>query len=253
MMIPIPGLAQDFSPETVEAPETLTVQEIAKLAGPSVCLITTSSGLNRHGGTGTGFVVRDDGVIATNLHVIQGASTAVVKFPDGREFPVEGILETSSKDDLALLKVDATNLPAALRLADSDKVQVGQDVVVIGHPLGRGSTTTEGIISSILQAENQFSMSVPISPGSSGSPVLNQQGLVVAVAVATIYGAQNLNIAIPSNQLQELMTRAGAQPGMRALGDVSPGGGTFRWINLAISAVVFALIGFGVWRMNQAD
>ena len=100
------------------------------------------------GGLGSGFVVRGDGRIITNLHVVAGAREATVVLSDGRKLGGVEILDVSDAYDLALLKVKADKLPA-LPLGDSSRVQVGQHVVAIGNPLGLSNTVSDGLVSAL--------------------------------------------------------------------------------------------------------
>jgi hypothetical protein len=188
------------------APHTATPAEIAERATPSIVSIRTEDGL------GTGFVVREDGWIATNLHVIFGAGErAVVTFTDKREFPVVEVLAANPAHDVALLRIDAKGLPT-LPLGHSSGVRPGDPIVAIGHPLGLEDTVSNGLISAVRTIEDgtvMLQISAPIAPGSSGGPIFNDRGEVVGIATAIIVdpriGAQNLNFGVPIDDLKPLM------------------------------------------------
>src|SRR6266566_4857899 len=97
---------------------------------------------------GTGFLVSADGVIVTNYHVIETGNVAVVKFPDDTAFPVDGVRAADKVRDLAIIKIHGKTF-RTLALGDSDRVEVGEEVVAIGNPLSLESTVSNGIISGI--------------------------------------------------------------------------------------------------------
>src|SRR6266576_2414271 len=113
------------------------IPSIAREALKSVVVIETKDGLGKSLGQGSGFVVSSDGKVITNYHVIQGATSADVRFPDGASYSVVGLAASNSKRDLVVLKIRTTsNDFRFLALGDSDRVEVGEQVVAIGSPLG---------------------------------------------------------------------------------------------------------------------
>ena len=163
-------------------------------------------------GRGSGFFVRRN-LIATNFHVIDGASRASVKLVNTEtKYRIEGVTATDEKNDLALLKVAMYGV-TPLALGNSNMVQIGETVYVVGNPKNFEGTVSDGIISGRRDrgGEERLQMTAPISPGSSGGPVLNRKGEVIGVSVS-LYNplfAQNLNFAIPSNALKALLARSG--------------------------------------------
>ena len=161
-------------------------------------------------GFGSGFFVREN-VIATNFHVIEGATQGTAKLVGKyTTHAIEGITATDKINDLALLKVNAYGI-TPLPLGDSDDVRIGATVYVAGNPKGLEGTFSNGIISSrrYRYTQERLQMTAPISPGSSGGPVLNRKGEVIGISFMTIEGGQNLNFAIPSNYLKILPTQSG--------------------------------------------
>jgi hypothetical protein len=153
---------------------------------------------------GSGFFIAD-GIIATNAHVIEGAASGTAKFIGSEQkFSIEGTVALSRRTDLALLKV-ASSAPV-LNLGPDSKPAVGDKVYVVGSPLGLEGTFSEGIISGIrsIQSDSILQMTAPISPGSSGGPVMNDSGTVIGVAEATFKDGQNLNLAVPVAYLSEM-------------------------------------------------
>src|SRR5262249_19267553 len=124
---------------------SLTPAEIAERSLPSVVAVKSDKGF------GTGFVVKKEGWIATNFHVVRGARALSVLVPERGEFPVIEMLVLDEKVDLAVLRIDEKDLPV-LALGDSTSVRSGDPVVAIGHPLGYDNTVSNGLVSAIREA-----------------------------------------------------------------------------------------------------
>jgi Do/DeqQ family serine protease len=152
--------------------------------------------------TGSGFVIREDGYILTNAHLVKGASDIRVSLNDKRSFDAS-IVGTDSFSDLAVLKIDAGNLPA-LKLGSSEKLRAGEFAIAIGSPLGFDHTVTLGIISAIGRTITDINGNInfiqtdaAINPGNSGGPLLNFKGEAVGVNTAIQANAQNIGFSIP--------------------------------------------------------
>jgi S1-C subfamily serine protease len=160
-------------------------------------------------GIGSGFLVGKNGEIATNYHVIEGASSALVKFVNKEEkFEVNSILQKSEKLDLAIIQINYSQSP--LLLGDDELSSIGDKIYAIGNPGGLEGTVSEGIISGFRKVDEKFRLmqiTAPISPGSSGGPVINQKGQVIGIASASIMIGQNLNFAVPSKKLIEIISK----------------------------------------------
>jgi hypothetical protein len=183
----------------------LTVSQIVQKYGKCVVLISTQK--DKMIGLGSGFIIDPSGIIITNYHVIEGANPASVEMITGETYPVMSVINYDKKQDLAIIKINANNLPKVV-LGDSSKTTVGEQVVVIGNPEGLQNTVSDGLISAIRNLEPDVSLyqiSAPISPGSSGSPIFNLRGEVIGIANASLKEGQNLNFSIPSNLLKEMM------------------------------------------------
>ena len=166
--------------------------------------------------TGTGFVVTPDGVIATSRHVIDYALYMNVTFNTGAVSGEAKPLARTKSVDLALIKIDAQNLHT-VTLADSEYVLPGQEITVIGNPRRLQNSVTSGLISQVRKKADGViwhQISAPISPSSSGSPVFNEQGYVISIAFSSYEGEgnQNLNFAVPSNYLIQLMRNKNLDP-----------------------------------------
>jgi serine protease Do len=194
---------------------------------PSVVAINvTVSGLNIFGsvftqeGAGSGWIIDSTGLIVTNNHVVQGANTISVTLEDGRNFSADTI-RSDSVSDLAVIKINASNLPTALKVGDSSKLRVGNWVIAIGNSLGEGISATKGIISALGvsvaadQGETLYDLiqtDAAINPGNSGGPLINTSGEVIginSVKVAQV-GVEGMGYAISSKTaipiINELIT-----------------------------------------------
>ncbi len=155
-------------------------------------------------GEGSGFIVRADGIIMTNAHVVNDADEVVVKLSDRREF-VAKLLGTDKRTDIAVLKIEATDLPA-VSLSASKPLRVGEWVMAIGSPFGFESTVTAGVISATrrsLPGDGSvpfIQTDVAINPGNSGGPLINMQGEVIGInsqIFSLSGGYQGVSFAIP--------------------------------------------------------
>ena len=167
-------------------------------------------------GAGSGWIISSDGLIVTNNHVVDGATSIMVTFNDGSSLPVDlKNVKADALSDLAVLKVDATGLPA-LKIGDSAKLREGDWVVAIGNSLGEGIRVTQGIVSRkdvSMQAENGQTLQglietdATINPGNSGGPLVNMAGEVIGITnakqVAT--GVENVGYAISSYEAYPLI------------------------------------------------
>jgi len=185
--------------------QPLTPTEIARRASPSVVLLTMQDARGQPISLGSGFFVDKD-VIATNFHVIDGAAAGYAKVI-GRtaKLNIKGTVAVDALHDLALLQID-TSSTLRLPVAPKPSVNIGDAVYAIGSPKGLEGTFSQGIVSSVrtLGSDRILQITTPISPGSSGGPVLDQSANVVGVSFASIEKGQNLNFAIPSDYLAAL-------------------------------------------------
>lgn len=183
---------------------------IAKNIFPSVVMLEMRDDKDRPISLGSGFFVRSD-VVVTNYHVIEGASAGVAKIVGKASiYNVEGLVGVDRAKDLVLLKLTKANAKPLI-LADISKIEVGQEVFALGNPKGLEGTISAGIISGSslrnVENENLIQITAPISPGSSGGPVVNRKGEVIGVAVSSLKDGQNLNFAIPSSYLAILLVQ----------------------------------------------
>ncbi|MFZ5897286.1 MAG: S1C family serine protease [Myxococcota bacterium] len=196
-----PSSAADSNRAGVAASsQPLSVADIAARSTKAIVSVHSNHSL------GTGFIVRDDGWIATNFHVAAVPDELWVLLSDGRRFPIIEVVNASRRHDLAILRIDAKALPT-LTLGDSDRVRPGDAVVAIGHPLGLEDTVSNGLVSAVRHVDTDFDVlqiSAPIAPGSSGGPLFNERGEVIGVAAAIMRGGQNLNFGLPVKYVKAL-------------------------------------------------
>lgn len=162
---------------------------------------------------GSGVIVDNNGYILTNNHVVKDADDIRVRLSDKGEFKGK-VVGTDPKSDIAVIKIDAPNLPH-LRLADSDKLQVGETVIAVGNPFGLSQTVTSGIVSAIGRSnvgisdyEDFIQTDAAINPGNSGGALINVRGELVGINTAifsTSGGYQGVGFAIPSNMARSIM------------------------------------------------
>jgi S1-C subfamily serine protease len=206
-----PAAAQPSAPDP--APSA-TPRQIAAAAHSALLMIHALSETGDTLGIGTGFVVSSDGLFVTNYHVIEEAQTLSVSLLDGGKYTQVSLVAADPASDLALMKVEARGL-RPLRVGNDTRMEVGDKIYVMGNPLGMGGTFSDGMVSGKrpLEGVAMLQISAPISPGSSGGPVMNERGEVIGVATMMVMGGQNLNMAVPAHYLQPMMAmRAAPRP-----------------------------------------
>lgn len=198
----------------------LTVSEIAEQTVDSVVeisteTVTTGNRIRQYvsEGAGSGVIISSDGYIATNKHVIEGASKIIVRLRSGEEYSAE-LIGSDSKTDIAVLKISAEGLEAAV-YGDSGSLITGELAVAIGNPLGElGGTVTEGIISALNRTitidDEEMSLlqtSAAINPGNSGGGLFNNQAQLIGIVNAKSSGSdvEGLGFAIPINSVKDVM------------------------------------------------
>jgi len=183
-----------------------TAREVAGRALPSVVLLVFENGHPNGGKLGSGFFVAPD-LIATNFHIVEGTKSGYVKLQNNQtKFDVIGLVAVDSPRDLAIIKVKGVK-GKPLTVGDSKAVGVGDDVYAIGNPEGLEGTFSTGMVSSVRKRgqESLIQITAPISPGSSGGPVLNTAGEVIGVSMGSMREGEALNFAIPAAYLKALI------------------------------------------------
>ncbi|MDD5772247.1 MAG: S1C family serine protease [bacterium] len=183
----------------------LTTSQIANEYSASVVTIVALDENDQPLSLGSGFFISSDGEIATNHHVLEGCSKAIIKTTKGDRGDIIEIIKDDPVLDLLVAKTSLKNTKP-LPLGDSDILVAGEDIVAIGNPAGLEGTISKGIISGIRKSGvvKFIQITAPISPGSSGGPVFNLKGKVIGIATAYLDVGQNLNFAMPINYLKLL-------------------------------------------------
>ncbi|MFP3905030.1 MAG: S1C family serine protease [Armatimonadota bacterium] len=171
--------------------------------------------------SGSGFLVSSDGHIVTNGHVVEGAlgGEIVVKLQNEETLTAQ-LRHQSEALDLAVVKIERSNLPV-VQFASSEKLSHGQDVAVVGGPLGLEHSVTRGVISALsreIEGKTYLQIDAALNEGNSGGPVINASGEVVGVASSVVADAQNVGFAIPSVEVMKFL-QANAVPFTAVLGD----------------------------------
>jgi S1-C subfamily serine protease len=177
-------------------------------------------------GEGSGVVIRSDGIILTNAHVIEGASEIEVTTADGEQTLDATLVGSDAEHDLAILKVDSDDLKA-ITIGSSDQLQLGDSVVALGYPLGLGTTATQGIVSGLdrtiqvgdgpfdaTELSGLLQTDAAINPGNSGGALLDADGRLIGIntAAASASSAENIGFAVAIDEafpiIEQLVDRA---------------------------------------------
>ncbi len=198
--------------------EISPVIAIAQKVTPSIVGVKTYSTMNYWGqavtseGSGSGIIFREDGYIVTNYHVIENATSVTVTLNDGTEYDAR-IIGSDSSSDLAVLKIEASGLPAA-DFGDSDELQIGELVVAIGNPLGYENTVTDGIVSGLNRQLTNYTdtmtliqTNAAINSGNSGGALVNSKGEVVGINSAKLVAsnAEGMGFALSINEVKPIL------------------------------------------------
>jgi tetratricopeptide (TPR) repeat protein len=180
---------------------------IIKKIKPSTVIIIT---YNKEGGMlgqGSGFFITKDGDVITNNHVLEGASRAEVKTDGGKIYPVKKVLAEDKDGDLIRLSIEMSGEVMSPLYVSTSVPEVGERIIVMGSPMGLEKTVSDGIVSAIREIPGFgkiVQVTAPISPGSSGSPIVNMNGEVIGIAAFYVLAGQNLNFAIPGERIARL-------------------------------------------------
>lgn len=233
----------------IQAPPLPSIADAVAKVKPSVVAITTEfttyDFFNRPTpgeGAGSGWIVREDGIIITNSHVVTGAESIIITLDDGRTFPAQAV-RTDPLTDLAVVKIDAQNLPAA-DVGNSSQLRIGDWVVAIGNSLGLGTRATSGIVSAVeVRVEvsagqtlyNLIQTDAAINPGNSGGPLVNMSGEVIGITSAKLAAVEGVGYAISSNEAIPIIEQL-----------INPGYVTRPWLGV----VLYTVDEFAVLKYN---
>ncbi len=235
------AIKRDPQPVNRGPMESASFSSVVKRVGPSVVKITTNTKPRRvaqqlppgfdnpmfrqffggrlpemiqpgQAGLGSGVIISSDGYVVTNNHVVNGADEVMVSLDDGRELKAK-VVGTDPQTDLAVIKIEAKNLPA-VTFADSSSIEVGDRVLAIGNPFGLGETVTTGIVSAKgrraglgLEYEDFVQTDAAINPGNSGGALVDVQGRLIGINTAILSrtgGFQGVGLAVPANLVSQV-------------------------------------------------
>lgn len=212
----------------------------------SVVVLQVSTVSGERTGNGTGFVIRGDGLVVTNHHVVDGHRSLTAVFADGRRVDVTGVVVSDEAHDLAVVRLDAKGL-SPLELGSSAGLKEGMQLFMAGNPLGLDFTFNEGVLTALRpkglpadlgltlkDADKQplLQLTIDAEPGSSGSPIVDAEGKVVGIERA---GLGSADFAVPVDTLKALLTDEVLAREAKPMRQVP-------WWNLAISGVVLAVV-----------
>ncbi len=193
----VPVLAQDEA-----------LPDLVRRVKPSAVAIETFGAKGEKLARGSGFFVAEDKIV-TNRHVIENANKVEVRLMNGKIYTANGVLAVDGEGDLALLKVEVPPEVSLPLTVDRTTPEEGESIVVIGNPFGLEGSVSNGIVSAVRVISGYgkiIQITAPISPGSSGSPVVNMRGQVVGIATLQAAEGQSLNFAIPAERILGLKT-----------------------------------------------
>ena len=194
-------LASNDFPVSANTNEAQSVRDLVAKYSASVVTIETS------GTSGSGVIVDSDGIIVTNLHVIQNEKSVNIQLSNGDQYQNPSVIDYDKAKDFVILKIPAFGLTAA-ELGNSNDISAGDDVVAIGSPAGFEQTVSNGIVSAIREFDGykMIQTNAAISPGSSGGALFESSGLLVGITTSIVEEAQNLGFAIPINYIRGMLS-----------------------------------------------
>jgi len=186
--------------------------EIVKRIEPSIVLIQTYDKEGKPLAQGSGFFISKNGDVITSRHVILDAFRAEIKTAQGKVYSITQVVAEDKEGDIIRLSVDIPQKEVKPLSVSSSYPEVGEKIVVVGNPLGLELTVADGIVSAVRDVPSFgkiIQITAPVSPGSSGSPVVNMKGEVIGVATFQLSEGQNLNFAIPGQRIIKLKSGTG--------------------------------------------
>ncbi|WP_341281719.1 trypsin-like peptidase domain-containing protein [Paenibacillus sp. FSL H8-0537] len=214
------GSTTTATPTTTPAPtptptdpaktQDMTIEQIGELSDRVVYIEVVDQN-NKAIASGSGVIVGSKGEIITNYHVIEGAHKAVIYTSDEVKYESSTVLNADKDRDLALIKIDSSNLNLpTVTIGDSSKLKLGESVVAIGSPLGFTNSLTSGVVSTknrTVDGQNYIQISTPIDHGSSGGALFNLRGELVGITTALVESSAAINLAIPSTDVSTFLKK----------------------------------------------
>ncbi|WP_372682342.1 tetratricopeptide repeat protein [Desulfosarcina sp.] len=202
-----------YGPEPLRQPSG-NLKELVRPIQQSVVTVVNYDVDGEISSIGSGFFISESGILVTNFHVLEGAYSASIRTVDGSQYPVSAVLAKNRLVDLIKVRVDIAGIRVTPVVLAREQPAVADSVFVVGSPMGLEQTVSEGIISAVREMPvggKVFQLTAPISRGSSGGPVINQDGKVVGVVTFQVARGQNLNFAVSVDAL-EMLTDEASQP-----------------------------------------
>jgi serine protease Do len=195
----------DENPKQAETETTFSAEVLAEQARKSLVVVRSTDRTGGELGLGTGFAIEGPGLIATAYHVIGDGREIRVELPDGRKLPVIEVFASSSQLDLAILRVEATDLPP-LPLSPEGKTPQGREIVALGHPEGFRNAIVTGVVSGYQEIDGieMLQLAMSIERGNSGGPVLDRKGQVVGIVTRKSALQDKLGFALPVRLLRDM-------------------------------------------------
>jgi serine protease Do len=211
------GKGRGLTEEEIELPkkkekektvEAKPLRQLVRMAEPCVFLIYAMDENENITGTGTGFFINGQGLAVSNHHVFKGGKSWKIKLKSGKIYPVSSVIHSDAEVDYIIFKVDMDNSPF-LHLSEQ-LPEKGEDIFVLGNPKGLESTVTRGVVSayrSLNKRNDYIQIDAAISPGSSGSPVMNMHGEVIGIATAKLDQCESCNFAVNIELVEKVLDK----------------------------------------------
>ena len=205
-----PGGSETPADQPTESADAANTTDLARQALRSVVVISTPGREANEAGIGTGFVISEDGLIVSNLHVVGEGRPITIETADNRTLPIVEVFASDHTLDLAILRVDTQNQPLpVLPLGESKTLEVGAPVIALGNPLGLKHSVVNGVLSAKRQVDERLMLQVaiPVEPGNSGGPVVDLHGRVHGVVSLKSALDEDVGFAIDAEQLGPLLEK----------------------------------------------
>ncbi|MDX1948610.1 MAG: transglutaminase family protein [Pirellulaceae bacterium] len=201
-------------PTAADEPAAPSVKELAARVKASIVVISHGGREGGQQGLGTGFIIDQAGLVATNLHVIGEARPITVQTAAGKSLKVTAVEASDRAMDLAIVRVETLDNLPALELADSEAIDQGEPVVVMGNPQGLKHSVVSGVVSGRREFDGRkmIQLAMPVEPGNSGGPVIDAQGRVLGIVTMKSLVTDNLGFAVEINALKTLLARPNPVP-----------------------------------------
>lgn len=185
----------------------MDISRLYKEYADAIVIVASLDAQGQESRLGTGFVVKEEGIIVTNYHVVADSRKVIVKLRNNKAYKMVQLINADPAKDIAVLRIFPKKKMDTVKLGNSRRVKTGERVIAIGNPLGLENTVSDGLVSSIRETDGVklLQISVPLSQGSSGGPLFDTKGRVIGITTASLSQGQNLNFAVPVNYVKKLL------------------------------------------------